>query len=112
MKRVLLGAGVFAALAVAVTLSRSQTPPTAPGKSGDLAIEAGPKNPWTNLKLNADPDQFQFAVVSDRTGGHREKIFSKAVYQINLLQPTFVMSVGDLIEGYSQKDAKIAEEWD
>src|SRR5207237_1237921 len=68
--------------------------------------------PWTNLKLNTDPDQFQFAVVSDRTGGHREKVFSKAVYQINLLQPTFVMSVGDLIEGYTQKDAKLAEEWD
>ena len=50
------------------------------------------------LKLNDDPDQFHFAVVSDRTGGHRAKVFSRAVQQISLLQPTFVMSVGDLIE--------------
>ena len=37
------------------------------------------QEPWTSLKLNNDPDQFQFAVVSDRTGGHRDKVFSRAV---------------------------------
>jgi len=113
MKRVLIGGGVFAVLAVAVALSRSQTAGRpANGQPGGLNIQSGDKNPWTNLKLNDDPDQFQFAVVSDRTGGHREKVFSKAVYQVNLLQPTFVMSVGDLIEGYTTKDNRINDEWD
>ncbi len=42
-------------------------------READLKIEAQDKNPWTSLKINADPDQFHFAVVTDRTGGHREK---------------------------------------
>jgi hypothetical protein len=33
-------------------------------ESGD-----GPK-PWTDAELLNDPDNFQFAIVSDRTGGH------------------------------------------
>jgi hypothetical protein len=113
MKRVLIGGGVFAVLAVAVALSRSTTvgQPVA-GQPGGIVVQQGEKNPWTNLKPNDDPDQFQFAVVSDRTGGHRANVFSRAVYQVNLLQPTFVMSVGDLIEGYTTKQEKMAEEWD
>jgi 3',5'-cyclic AMP phosphodiesterase CpdA len=111
MKKLLLAGGAFAALAVAVTLSRSQTP-APPADGGGLQIKSEGKNPWTNLKLNADAEQFQFAVVSDRTGGHREKVFSKAVYQVNLLQPTFVMSVGDLIEGYTQKEDVVNDEWE
>jgi 3',5'-cyclic AMP phosphodiesterase CpdA len=110
MKKVLLAGGAFAVLAAAVALSRSQTP--APPGDGGLQIKSEGKNPWTNLKLNADAEQFQFAVVSDRTGGHREKVFSKAVYQVNLLQPTFVMSVGDLIEGYTQKEDVVKDEWE
>ena len=49
--------------------------------------------PWANLKLNNDADQFQFAVVTDRTGGHRANAVSQAVTQLNLLQPEFVVSV-------------------
>lgn len=113
MKKLLLGGSVLAVLALVVGFSQSRallSGSAAP--AGDLQIDSADKNPWTSLKLNADADQFHFAVVSDRTGGHREKVFSKAVYQINLLQPTFVMSVGDLIEGYSVKEDVIKEEWD
>jgi 3',5'-cyclic AMP phosphodiesterase CpdA len=111
MKKLLPACGAFAVLAVAVALSQSQTT-APPADGGGLQIQSEGKNPWTNLKLNTDAEQFQFAVVSDRTGGHREKVFSKAVYQVNLLQPTFVMSVGDLIEGYTQKEDLVKEEWD
>jgi hypothetical protein len=113
MKKLLLGGGVLAVLVVTVSLSQSR--PAVESRAADpngLRVEAEAKNPWTNLKLNAAADQFQFAVVSDRTGGHREKVFSKAVYQVNLLQPEFVMSVGDLIEGYTTKEDLIKEEWD
>jgi len=82
-----------------------------PTKEKGLQIQVGDKNPWTNLKVNNDPDEFRFAVVSDRTGGHRPKIFSQAMQQLNLLQPEFVMSVGDLIEGYSDKQDKVEAEW-
>jgi hypothetical protein len=48
--------------------------------------------------------------VSDRTGGHRAGIFSRAVEQLNLMQPEFVISVGDLIEGYTTPD-RAREQW-
>ena len=63
------------------------------------------------MRLNNAANDFQFAIVSDRTGGHREKIFSKAVEQLNLLQPEFVVSVGDLIEGYTSNKQQITREW-
>ncbi len=56
------------------------------------------RNPVTHLRFNDDPADFQFAIVSDRTGGHRARIFSRAIEQLNLMQPEFVVSVGDLIE--------------
>ena len=112
MKKFLLGGGVLAALLAAVTLSQSRDPAAPAADPQALQIEVADKNPWTGLKVNAGPDQFQFAVVSDRTGGHREKVFSKAVHQVNLLQPEFVMSVGDLIEGYTTKEEVIAGQWD
>ena len=112
MKKLLLGASVLAVLLVVVSLSQSRIAALQQHDAGGLQIQSEAKNPWTGLKLNAAPDQFQFAVVSDRTGGHREKVFSKAVYQVNLLQPEFVMSVGDLIEGYTTKEEAIKEQWD
>jgi len=72
---------------------------------------AGPK-PWTNLNINDKPGQFQFVVVTDRTGGHRDGIFEKGVDRINLLQPEFVMSVGDMIEGYTTDTLEINRQWD
>lgn len=74
------------------------------------ATTAGP-TPWTNLQFNDKPGQFQFAIVTDRTGGHREGVFEDGVKKLNLLQPEFVMSVGDLIEGYSKDTARLIKEW-
>ena len=59
------------------------------------------KKPWTNLNFNNDPDNFQFAIVSDRNGGNRPGIFDDAIEKFNLMQPEFVLSVGDLISGYT-----------
>lgn len=55
--------------------------------------------PWTDNAFQNDPDHFQFAIVGDRTGVHRPGVFKKAIGQLNLLQPEFVMCIGDLIEG-------------
>ena len=105
MKRTMVFGFVGVVLVAAVALSEK------PSLEKELQIQIGDKNPWTSLKMNNDPDDFRFAVVSDRTGGHRPKIFSQAMQQINLLQPEFVMSVGDLIEGYSDKSDKVEQEW-
>ena len=48
--------------------------------------------PWSHLKMNNEPNNFQFAIVSDRTGEHREGVFEDAIDRLNLLQPEFVNS--------------------
>jgi len=70
------------------------------------------RKPWTEKGFDQDPMNFQFAIVSDRTGGHREGVFGKAVEKLNQLHPEFVMSVGDLIEGYSKDSMEINRQWD
>ncbi len=109
MKRLCLGGMLLSLFAAAFVFS--QNIPTSVVAPSPLKIEVGDRNPWTHLKLNNAPADFQFVVVSDRTGGHREKVFSRAVEQINLLQPEFVLSVGDLIEGYTTDPDKAGKEW-
>ena len=104
----------FTLLLLFTFLLRS-TPVSAQEKSlhPGLIIEqpAGPK-PWTSLNINDKPGQFQFVVVTDRTGGMRPGIFEKGVDKINLLQPEFVMSVGDMIQGYTTDTIEINRQWD
>ncbi len=111
MKRFVLmlcAIGCFTAIALTTTGQTAKTPETAGTK---FVVASEEKNPWTSLTPNVAADQFQFAIVSDRTGGHRKGVFSKAVHQVNLLQPAFVMSVGDLIEGARQLEMNRTQ-WD
>ncbi|MYE85250.1 MAG: hypothetical protein F4X31_03265, partial [Gammaproteobacteria bacterium] len=68
--------------------------------------------PWTDLELEDGADDFHFVVVSDRTGGARPGVFAGAMPKVNLLSPAFVVSVGDLIEGYTENQAQLNREWD
>jgi hypothetical protein len=68
-------------------------------------------NPWTHREFAAAPADFQFAIVSDRTGGRRPGVFATAVEKLNLLQPEFVICVGDLIDGYSEDVAELDAQW-
>jgi len=74
--------------------------------------QADGPNPWTNLDWNNKSENFQFVVVTDRTGGNRLGVFEQGVEKVNLLQPEFVMSVGDLIQGYTQDREAVIQEWD
>jgi hypothetical protein len=112
MRRLLLMATAVATVAVAALLTTARPDATAPAPGeAKFAVATEAKNPWTSLTPNVAEEQFQFAIVSDRTGGHRKGVFSKAVQQINLLQPEFVMSVGDLIEGNAQAQPN-RDQWD
>ena len=62
--------------------------------------------PWTNEGFLDDPQEFHFAIVSDRTGGARKGFFERGVRSLNLLRPEFVMSVGDLIECGGKPDVR------
>jgi len=69
--------------------------------------------PWTSEAFKNNPEEFQFAVIGDRTGGSDPGgIFNRAMDQLNLLSPEFVINVGDLVEGYTEEKAKAAAQWD
>ena len=58
-------------------------------------------------KINS-PDTFRFAILGDRTGEPVEGVLEEAVKTINLLRPDFVMTVGDMVDGF-EKDGDGAE---
>ena len=82
---------------------------SAPSFETDVETDA---KPYTSLNLNNDPDVFRFAIISDNAGGPRWGIFEEAMAKLNLLQPEFVISTGDLIEGYEDDAAAINKQWD
>jgi hypothetical protein len=85
---------------------------TAATFSYDQAALAKAK-PWTDKKFQSDPNEFQFVIIGDRTGGaNPQETFKLAMGQINLLQPEFVINVGDIIEGYSDDKTELNAEWD
>jgi UDP-2,3-diacylglucosamine pyrophosphatase LpxH len=81
-----------------------------PGGFAPDVAGAGPR-PWTSpLPGGAAP--LRFVVIGDNTGVARPGVFDQAMRQISWLQPDFVLSVGDLIEGYTDDRAEIARQWD
>ena len=77
------------------------------------AAEISGAKPWTSEDFANDPDSFQFAIIGDRTGGANPNgTYEKAIEQLNWLQPEFVMSVGDYIEGYTAKPEVMKAQWD
>lgn len=63
------------------------------------------------LPLPAELDAFTFAVFGDRTGGPVDgvKVLADAVRDVNLIEPDLVMTVGDLVNGYNDTRAWIAQ---
>ncbi len=86
-----VGAMLFCTLAVAAEPAADATPAS---------------TPWTHQKYLDDPNEFHFAVVSDNAANPREGVFKAALAKLQLLRPTFVMSVGDFIHGYNAADRK------
>lgn len=66
--------------------------------------------PWTAPPA-AGTGALRFVVIGDRTGLARPGVFEQALQQVRLLQPDFVLSVGDLIEGYSDDRSEIDRQW-
>ena len=59
----------------------------------ELAKQLDP-GPWTHSAVRDASSDFDFIVVTDRTGEHREGVFRRAMAKTNLVQPAFVFSVG------------------
>ena len=60
----------------------------------------------SRLPLPESDDVFHFVIFGDRTGGNRSglKVLRQAVQDTNLLDPDFVLTVGDLIQGYNRPE--------
>ena len=117
---------VFAACIAGSLLSTGCTPPQdAPNPTTDqvqaqvapvldydeAALPAAKR--WTSEDFQNNPQEFQFAIIGDRTGGaNPEETFKLAMGQLHLLQLEFVINVGDIIEGYSDDKAELNAEWD
>lgn len=100
----------FAAVVSLAGCGQSAAKP-ADGASFDVQAVEG-ASPWSSLEANDAAEDFRFVVVSDRTGGARPGVFASAIPKVNVLEPAFVVSVGDLIEGYTEDQAQIEREWD
>jgi hypothetical protein len=63
---------------------------------------------WSN-----DADKFSFAILGDKTSGGEGKwpIYDRAVDSMNLLDPDFVITVGDMIPGHMEERAQWDAEW-
>ena len=77
----------------------------------DTTSFVGGKLPITNKPLNDAPEKLQFAIISDINGGNIPGVFSDAKNKLNQLQPAFVLSVGDLIDGYTTDSVLVKKEW-
>ncbi|MEM6680689.1 MAG: metallophosphoesterase [Pseudomonadota bacterium] len=114
MRHILLSLAVFCAACSDRDLADSR----AQFVIDDLKAHHLAVKPWTSLAVRDAPSTFHFLVVSDRTGGMRAGVFADAIERAELLQPAFIMSVGDLIEGYDfphgyKRDRQALErEWD
>ena len=96
---------VLVVVCLGLSLSQAQTPQASTPR--ELARIAG----WRGASPKSG-DGFTFVVVSDRTGGHKKEAWAAAIRQVNLLRPDFVMSVGDLIEGYTEDAATLTAQWE
>lgn len=54
----------------------------------------------------------RFAVIADRTGGEQKGIFEQTLKQAQTLSPDFMISIGDVIEGYTTDMQYLNEMWD
>ncbi|WP_171649396.1 metallophosphoesterase family protein [Paenibacillus phytorum] len=71
------------------------------------------KRPWHGeFNELTQKKSFKFAVIGDRTGFALEGEFEGALDMVKQLAPDFVLSVGDLIEGYRSDKNTAHQEWD
>jgi len=68
-------------------------------------------NPWTSEPAISGCN-FRFIVAGDITGGEESGVLAKAVLRINELSPDFVITVGDLIDGYTTDSLRAENQWD
>jgi len=98
------------ALLCGVLLATLATGCHRPKPYGTFELASG-STPHTHLEFQDQSEDFHFALLGDRTGGERPGIFDATIARLNLLRPEFVISMGDLIEGYSEDPEDLRAMW-
>jgi len=80
--------------------------------TGLIMTSAQQKVASSDKPLINEESVFRFAIMGDRTGGMRPGIFANAAEKANLMQPEFVLSVGDLIDGYTTEPEVWNRQWE
>ena len=103
-KSLLLGLVAGLAAIALATQTQASTPP-------QTATPSENAQPFTAKPVDDPQGRFRFVIMSDRTGGARAGVFERAIEQVNLLKPEFVIGVGDLVEGYASNPDVLARQW-
>ncbi len=75
-----------------------------------VSFSHGTELPVSKAPPTSDND-IRFVVMPDRTGGMRGGVFRDALKKANLLHPEFLLSVGDLIDGYTLDLPLLEAQW-
>ena len=67
----------------------------------------------TDAKPGPKParDEFSFVILED-SQFHHPDAFNRVIDEVALLNPAFVLQVGDMISGYVATDKEFRSEWD
>jgi hypothetical protein len=68
--------------------------------------------PWTKTPAPSPDGHVMFAVIGDLNGGQRPGVFEIAAQQLSLLNPKFILSIGDLIEGGTEDSIQLKKQYD
>ncbi|MEM8712865.1 MAG: metallophosphoesterase, partial [Planctomycetota bacterium] len=116
----LLSLSLSLGLLAAASSPQTPSPPTLPALAPphvdapaaiDTARFLTNRKSGVDLPLPEEEEAFFFVVYGDRTGGPASGValLREAVAETNLLGPDLVMTVGDLIQGYNEPDAWMAQ---
>lgn len=77
------------------------------------SIKLNGENAFVKREFIQNNEKFTFAILGDKTNGGEFNwpIFDRAVEEINLLQPDFVIMIGDMIQGVTRDTSFINEMW-
>lgn len=59
----------------------------------------------------ADNETLRFAIIGDRTGSHDLGVWGQVLREAESLRPEFMITVGDMIEGYTEDSTTLVNEW-
>jgi len=83
-----------------------------PIRDGVYEVQSGSNVASSSKDFNNNPSIIRFAIMGDRTGGMLPGVFERGVEKVNLFHPEFVISVGDLIDGYTTDPDVWNAQWD